>query len=421
MKMTSTNSRENIDFSNAIKITSENFHAVKNQLPSFSRSFFKLLIRIRKGALYAQMPNGQQVCIDSGNDGPVCRVVLHNWSLLRRVIFGGTIGVAESYMDGDWDSDDISQMLQFFLANTNIYHDVVSQSWLINISETIRHWLNRNNKAGSKRNIAAHYDLGNDFYTQWLDPSMTYSSAIYKDGVNSLEDAQREKYRHLAEKIGIKPNDHVLEIGCGWGGFAEYVAGEIGAKVTGLTISQEQLDYARARIKKAGLEHLVELKFQDYRDETEKYDHVASIEMFEAVGEQYWPTYFDTVKRCLKPGGTAGLQIITINRAGYETYRKRPDFIQKYIFPGGMLPSVTALESVTTQSGLQLDHELAFGPDYARTLAEWRVKFWDKWEDIKPLGFDERFKRMWEFYLFYCEAGFTIGSINVRQMFYKHV
>jgi len=418
--MTSSEVSKMVDFSNAINITSENFNTIKSQLPSFARGFFRLLIRIEKGALYAQMPNGQQVCIDSENEGPECRVVLHNWSLLRRVIFGGTIGVAESYMDGDWDSPDISQMLQFFLANTNIYHDVVNQSHLFNMVESVRHWFNRNNKSGSKRNISAHYDLGNEFYKHWLDPSMTYSSAIFKDGVNSLEAAQREKYRHLAEKIGIKPEHHVLEIGCGWGGFAEYVASEIGAKVTGLTISREQLEYARARIKNAGLDHLVELKFQDYRDENEQYDHIASIEMFEAVGEQYWPTYFSAVNRCLKPGGTAGLQIITINRQGYEQYRNRPDFIQKYIFPGGMLPSVPALDQVTGESGLQLNDELAFGPDYARTLAEWRVKFWEKWNNIKPLGFDERFKRMWEFYLFYCEAGFTIGSINVRQMFYKH-
>jgi len=418
--MTSTDYKETIDFSNALRITKDNFNTVKSQLPSFSRSFFKLLIRIKKGAFYAQMPNGQQIYINSGNDGPECRIVLHNWAPMRRVLLGGTIGVAESYMDGDWDSPDISEMLQFFLANGNIYHEVVGQSHLFNLVENIRHWLNRNNKSGSKRNIAAHYDLGNDFYKRWLDPSMTYSSAIYKDGVNSLEAAQREKYRHLADKIGIKPGDHVLEIGCGWGGFAEYVASEIGAKVTGLTISQEQLDYACERIKNAGLDHLVEFKFQDYRDEENQYDHIASIEMFEAVGEQYWPIYFDTIKRCMKPAGTAGLQIITINRDGYAQYRKRPDFIQKYIFPGGMLPSVPALEDVTGKSGLYLDHEFAFGPDYARTLAEWRVKFWDKWEDIKPLGFDERFKRMWEFYLFYCEAGFTVGSINVRQMFYKH-
>ena len=311
-------------------------------------------------------------------------------------------------------------MLAFFLANQPIYKDIASQSPIINLIEGVRHWFNRNTPAGSKRNIAAHYDLGNDFYGMWLDRSMTYSSAIYRPGVNSLQSAQEEKYRNLAAGMGITKDSHVLEIGCGWGGFAEFVGKEIGARVTGLTISKEQLEFAQNRISNAGLEDRVELRFQDYRDETGKYDQIASIEMFEAVGEKYWPTYFGKIRHCLKPGGKAGLQIITINEPGYETYRSRPDFIQRYIFPGGMLPSLSALERSTSQQGLSLESEISFPQDYARTLREWQSKFQSRWKDIQQLGFDHRFKRMWEFYLYYCEAGFDTESISVRQMFYEH-
>ena len=282
----------------------------------------------------------------------------------------------------------------------------------------IGHWFNRNSMAGSKRNIAAHYDLGNAFYEKWLDPSMTYSSAIFRDGANSLEEAQEAKYRSLAERIDIRPEHHVLEIGCGWGGFAQYVATKIGAKVTCLTISKEQFAYATERMKKAGLADRVTIKFQDYRDETEQYDRIGSIEMFEAVGEAYWPTYFDQLKNCLKPGGRAGLQVITITHDDLDHYRSNPDFIQKYIFPGGMLPSAEIMEELGNSVGLAQVSTRAFGYDYAQTLAEWRHAFWKSWPSIKPLGFDERFKRIWEFYFHYCEAGFKADSIDVRQIIF---
>jgi len=408
------------DFHDAILVTRENYEVQKANLPWFARTMFKLLLRIEFGSLFVRLPNDRCFQFNSGNEGPVAKIHLHNWKLARKVVMGGTIGVAESYMDKDWDSPDVTSMLEFFLVNRNIYGDVAAQSPLINIAENIRHWFNRNTRTGSQRNIAAHYDLGNDFYSLWLDPSMTYSSAIYEDGANSLETAQDAKYRSLAKRMGVKKGSHILEIGCGWGGFAEFVAREFEAKVTGLTISKEQLAYAENRIEQAGLSHLVNFKFQDYRDETGKYDHVASIEMFEAVGEQYWPTYFGKINDCLKEGGTAGLQIITIRDAAFKQYRKRPDFIQRYIFPGGMLPSPEALIKVTKQQGLELDSERIFAKDYARTLMEWRLKFWDKWEEVRKLGFDVRFKRMWEFYLHYCEAGFATDSIDVRQMFYKN-
>ncbi|MEM9331187.1 MAG: cyclopropane-fatty-acyl-phospholipid synthase family protein [Pseudomonadota bacterium] len=408
------------DFNNTILVDKQNFDETRKTIPFFARKAFDLLVKIEKGKLLLQLPGGTQYAFESGSPGPEAHIVLHSWRLPRKVITSGTIGVAESYMDGDWDSSDVTQMLEFFLQNRKVYEGVASQSPIINLIENARHWLNRNSKSGSKRNISAHYDLGNDFYSFWLDPSMTYSSAIYEDGANSLERAQEDKYHSLAKNMGITPDSHVLEIGCGWGGFAEYVAREIGARVTGLTISREQLDFAQQRIQKASLGDKVQFKFQDYRDETNTYDQIASIEMFEAVGEKYWPVYFEKIGACLKPDGVAGLQIITIADAGFENYRKRADFIQRYIFPGGMLPSPLALEAVTASKGLKLVNERAFALDYAKTLREWRGRFWDKWDDIKALGFDERFKRMWEFYFYYCEAGFKTQAIDVRQMFYKH-
>jgi cyclopropane-fatty-acyl-phospholipid synthase len=290
---------------------------------------------------------------------------------------------------------------------------------LIATLHRVQHWLNRNTRKGSRKNISAHYDLGNAFYKEWLDPTMTYSSALFSTGAHDLESAQTAKYRTLALDLGIGPKDHVLEIGCGWGGFAEFAARDIGCRVTGLTISREQHDFAVARMAKAGLSDKVEIKLQDYRDETGKYDRIASIEMFEAVGEEYWPVFFGKVKDCLKAGGTAGMQIITINESAYPTYRKRPDFIQRYVFPGGMLPTPAILKSLGAEQGLSYLRERVFAQDYARTLAEWRKRFWGSWEKINPLGFDDRFKKLWEFYLHYCEAGFRAEYIDVRQVIYK--
>lgn len=410
----------NDGYENSVLVTTDNFAETKSEIPFFARSILKLLLEIEYGEIYIKFPNSKCVHFNSGNPGPTGKIHLKNWATPRKVALSGTIGVAESYMDGHWESPDVSAMLAFFLTNTSIYQDIANQSPVINFIEAVRHWFNENTKSGSKRNIAAHYDLGNNFYSLWLDKSMTYSSAIYKPGVNSLESAQDEKYRNLANSMGVTKDSHVLEIGSGWGGFAEFVGREIGARVTGLTISREQLEYARNRIEKAGLCDRVNFKFQDYRDETGQYDQIASIEMFEAVGEKYWSTYFDKIKQCLKPNGTAGLQIITINEKGFERYRKRPDFIQRYIFPGGMLPSPGILEKVTSAEGLKLDSQIEFAHDYARTLREWRIKFQDRWDDIQPMGFDDRFKRMWEFYLHYCEAGFDTKAIDVRQLFYKH-
>jgi cyclopropane-fatty-acyl-phospholipid synthase len=332
----------------------------------------------------------------------------------------GTIGVAETYMDGDWQSPDITAFLELFLINGEAAEKYSNgRKGIMRVFERIRHWMNTNTKTGSKRNISAHYDLGNDFYKQWLDPTMTYSSALYSTGANDLQSAQNAKYRALAEATGIRPGDHVLEIGCGWGGFAEFAASEMNCKVTGLTISREQLAFAEERIRKAGLADRVELRFQDYRDEKGLYDRIVSIEMFEAVGEKYWPAYFSKLRECLKPGGKAGLQIITIKPEAFDQYRSNPDFIQKYVFPGGMLPTQDHLAELGRRVDLSLVKDFGFGLDYARTLAEWRERFWNVWERVRPMGFDERFKRLWEFYLFYCEAGFRAKNIDVRQVVFS--
>jgi len=408
------------DPTQAIKLDRSNFSEVTRGLPARARMVLSVAMEIPRGSLSVRTPEGLFLKVGGNGPGPDAELVLKNWNLPGRAFSNATIGVAESYMDGDWDSPDVTSFLELFVVNEDAGEMVAGgASWLLGAIQRIRHWLNENTRTGSKRNISAHYDLGNSFYSRWLDPTMTYSSALYTNGANDLESAQTAKYRALAQDTGIGPGDHVLEIGCGWGGFAEFAAREIGCKVTGLTISREQHDFAKERIAKAGLSDKVDIRFQDYRDETGKYDRVASIEMFEAVGERYWPVFFGKVRDSLKPGGAAGMQIITIKENAFERYRSRPDFIQRYVFPGGMLPTPSMLKKLGSEHGLNLARERIFAQDYARTLAEWRTRFWDSWDRIVPLGFDERFKKLWEFYLHYCEAGFRAEYIDVRQVIYK--
>ncbi len=407
-------------FDNPVTLDRSSVGEFSRGLPARARMMLSVIAGLPRGTLVLRTPEGRIARIGGNGPGPEAELTLNNWNLPARAISAGTIGVAESYMDGDWESPDVTSLLELFVVNREEGDRLAgAANWFVNAVQRMRHWLNENTKTGSKRNIAAHYDLGNSFYREWLDPTMTYSSALFARGANDLESAQKAKYRALARDTGIGPDDHVLEIGCGWGGFAEFAASEIGCKVTGLTISREQLEFARQRIEKAGLADKVEFKFQDYRDETGKYDHIASIEMFEAVGEKYWPVFFNKVKDCLKPGGTAGLQIITINEDSYPAYKRQPDFIQRYIFPGGMLPTPSILKSLGAEHGLAYLTERVFPQDYARTLAEWRNRFWASWPRIAPLGFDERFKKMWEFYLHYCEAGFRSEYIDVRQVILK--
>jgi cyclopropane-fatty-acyl-phospholipid synthase len=401
----------------AVWLTSENIGHALHGLPAKARYALSAAVHMPAGTLTVTTPDGRKFRVAGRNPGPNAEVILHNWHLPHRAFSNATIGVAESYMDGDWTSPDVTAFLELFLVNQDMGEKLAGgANWFISIIQRIRHWLNENTRSNSKKNISAHYDLGNDFYAAWLDPSMTYSSALYADGANDLESAQTAKYRALAKDTGIGANDHVLEIGCGWGGFAEFAAREIGCKVTGLTISREQFDYASKRIQQAGLNDRVSIKFQDYRDEQGRYDRIASIEMFEAVGEKFWPVYFGKLRDTLKPGGRAGLQVITINENNFKSYQQRPDFIQRYVFPGGMLPTPRHLRDLGARHGLALTGERIFAQDYARTLAEWRERFWQAWEGIRRKGFDERFKRLWEFYLFYCEAGFRTEYIDVRQV-----
>jgi len=408
------------DFQSAERLSADNLAHYLKGLPVKAQFVLKGMLQLRFGSMKVRLPDKRVIEIKGREPGPDAVVVLHNWNLPQRALMNGTIGVAESYVDGDWESPDVTAFLEFFLINADMGHNFASgATGILRFIERLRHWLNSNTKRKAKDNIAAHYDLGNSFYEQWLDPTMTYSSALYSTGANDLESAQTAKYRALAEAAGIRPGDHVLEIGCGWGGFAEFAASQIGCRVTGLTISREQLRFARERIAKAGLSDRVDLKFQDYRDETGQYDRIISIEMFEAVGEKYWASYFAKIRQCLKQGGKAGLQIITIHPNAYENYRKNPDFIQRYVFPGGMLPTYEHLVGLGRNARLEMTGHHAFGLDYAHTLAQWRERFWRAWDTIAPLGFDERFKRLWEFYLFYCEAGFRGENINVRQVVYE--
>lgn len=409
------------DFQQRVELLSPDTIAkISKGLPLRAKLALRAVLHMRHGSLMLTFPDGRNVLVKGNAEGPNARLRLNNWNLVYRALASGTIGVAETYMDGDWDSPDMTAFLELFLVNDDTALDYSNgKGGIMRVLERIRHWMNSNTKTGSKRNISAHYDLGNDFYKQWLDPTMTYSSALYSTGANDLQSAQNAKYRALAEATGIRPGDHVLEIGCGWGGFAEFAATELNCRVTGLTISREQLAFAQERIQKAGLGDRVQFRFQDYRDETGLYDRIVSIEMFEAVGEKYWPAYFSKLRQCLKPGGKAGLQIITIRNESFDQYRSNPDFIQKYVFPGGMLPTRDHLAELGRKVNLSLVRDFGFGLDYARTLAEWRERFWSVWERVRPMGFDDRFKRLWEFYLFYCEAGFRARNIDVRQVVFS--
>ncbi len=404
-----------------ITMTPANSRTVLRDLPFAARQTFDFALNLTHGQLRVQLPDGRILRFETGQDGPQAMMVVHDLHFADHFTKGGDIGLAEAFLRGEWDTPDLTEFLRLFCVNHAMITQILADKPIIRWLQLLRHyWLNRNTKAGSKRNIHAHYDLGNHFYDKWLDRSMTYSSALFKDG-DDLFAAQQRKYATLARDIGISADDHVLEIGCGWGGFAEYAAKTIGCKLTGLTISQEQFDFAQKRMFEQGLNEKVILKFQDYRDETGVYDHVASIEMFEAVGEEFWPVYFRKVSDCLLQGGRAGLQVITIQDRFFETYRKEMDFIRRYIFPGGMLPCPRIMSDMGADNGLQQIASLEFGNDYARTLSLWRDNFRAVWPELTNMGFDERFRRMWEYYLAYCEAGFLAGNIDVRQIVYSKI
>ncbi len=399
-----------------IELSPETARQALADLPRMARRAFHVVMALEIGRLTIVVPDGRRFLVKGRHPGPEAELVVHDWRFVRRVLSAGTVGVGESFIAGEWSSPDVTAFLELFAHNFDATEEALAARPLVRMLLHLRHLLNNNTRRGSKRNISAHYDLGNAFYSAWLDRSMTYSSALYETGANDLEAAQREKYRALARATDIRPGHRVLEVGCGWGGFAELLAAEFGCHVTALTISREQHAFATKRIADAGLSEKVDVKLSDYRDETGHYDRIVSVEMFEAVGERYWPAFFKMMAARLEPGGRAGIQVITIQDRMFPAYRRTPDFIQRHVFPGGMLPPPGALADLGRRVGLPISFERVFGLDYARTLAEWRERFRSAWPAIEPLGFDERFKRLWEFYLHYCEAGFRAGNIDVRQI-----
>ena len=374
-----------------------------------------LLGRLRLGRLTVHFGDGASRPVLGERSGPAASLTIRRpWRFAARVLARGDLGLAEGFVAGEWDSPQPAQALQVLAMNEE--HLLASGSgrlsrWI----DRLQHLRRRNDYRGSRRNIAFHYDLGNDFYRLWLDPGMTYSAALFAEAGEPLAVAQERKYERVLDRLRAQPGAHILEIGCGWGGFAEHAARR-GYRVTGITLSREQLAYARARIAAAGLADRVELRLQDYRDVAETFDHVVSIEMFEAVGETYWSTYFDTVRRVLRPGGRASLQVITIDDGFFAQYRRGTDFIQKYVFPGGMLPSVPAFDTAARGSGLDVHDRSFHGIDYADTLRRWDASVCAARDRILALGFDERFLRLWRYYLGYCEAGFRTGRIDLMQV-----
>jgi len=384
--------------------------------PAAARTVLQLLQNIRHGSLTLHLPDGS-VQRFGDNASPHATLHLHNWNAFTGALKSGDIGFAESFIDGDWTTPDLTMLLRVLVQNRAEVDRVIFGSWIGRLAYRIKHLLQRNTRSNSKKNIHAHYDLGNDFYALWLDPTMNYSSALFGgDYTQSLSQAQSAKVRRALQQVHLAPGQRVLEIGCGWGALAEMATMEHGAHVTGVTLSTEQLDFARARMQRQGVAAQADLRLQDYRDiQDGPYDAVCSIEMIEAVGQGFWPTYFATVARMLKPGGKACIQSIVIADGLFERYLESTDFIQQYIFPGGCLPSPSEFKAQARAVGLVVVDEHAFGHDYAQTLKLWRESFLAQREQVLALGFDQRFMHIWEFYLCYCEAAFMEDNIDVLQ------
>lgn len=388
----------------------------QKDLPRYFSQAFAMAGRLTNGQLDFVLRDGRRFRVTAPKAGPSAEIRVQSDDLFARLIREGDLGFSESYLEGGWDTPDLQAFMDLVHVDNNALYDAFPGMGLLRAYEQARHWLRGNSRRQARKNISHHYDLGNAFYALWLDRSMTYSSAMFGSGQEELEAAQSAKYASMVDQMAVKPGDHVLEIGCGWGGFAEYAARERGLRVTGLTISRAQYDFAVARMARAGLSDLVEIKLQDYRDETGIYDGIASIEMFEAVGEKYWPVYFEALRARLKPGGNATLQIITVPDARFEIYKRGVDFIQKYIFPGGMLPCPAALQIEIKRAGLALKNSVEFGESYSQTLRRWYDSFNHRWEDVAKLGFDDRFRRMWNFYLTSCAGAFHGGNCDVTQI-----
>ena len=383
------------------------------------RLLARLLRSLSHGALGVQLPDGSRVEGRGAAEGPEASIALKRWRPLARLLLQGDLRLAASYRDGDWTTPDLSALLEFGIRNEASWGRVLEGSWFARRLGDLFRMSRANTRRGSRRNIAFHYDMGNDFYAQWLDPALIYSSALYASGDESLEAAQAAKLDRILALLDLAPQATVLEIGCGWGALAAALAARHGARVTGLTLSTEQLAHARQQVREQGLGD-VDLRLQDYRDVEGRYDRIVSIEMLEAVGERYWPLYFDTLRERLEPDGSGVLQVITIADEHFDRYRGSTDFVQRFIFPGGKLPSVSAMKAQAGRAGLVLQAAESFGASYALTLAEWRRRFHAAWPTIAALGYDDAFRRLWEYYLCYCEAGFRSGRVDVGLFTFSH-
>ena len=372
------------------------------------------------GSVGGRLPDGSRRILGGRAPGPNAEMNIRNWRALLRIGWAGSVGLYEGWLAREWDSPDPVQIFDLFVRNRRSLGDVARASWAARISGKLLHWLRRNSKAGARRNIEFHYDLGNDFYAAWLDETMTYSSAIFAEPVSdteSLEAAQAAKYEALLERLHLNDGDSLLEIGCGWGGLALAALGQRDVSYHGLTLSREQKVYAEKRLAGAGFSGQAEISITDYRDALGQYDAIASVEMVEAVGQEYWPNYLDAISDRLKPGGRAAIQYIRIEDDIFEAYANSVDFIQRYIFPGGMLLSESRFRKLAEERGLVWDGHRDFGQHYAETLRRWHLRFdAAAGEGRLPAGFDEKFTRLWQFYLMYCEGGFRGGGINVAQV-----
>ena len=375
---------------------------------------FKFLSKINYGYLELTTFDGNVLKFGNPNDKLQANILVKKQNFNYNLIRGGSIGFAESYMRGEFETDNLSNLIELTARNIEIIHKFsgILDFPIINI---VKNKIIKNTKSRSKQNIAKHYDLGNDFFSLWLDETLTYSSAIFNDNAKNLSEAQNNKYQKLIDLIKPKNGDKVLEIGCGWGGFAEYLGKKYDVKLDCITISKKQFDYAKERIFKCGLNEKVNIEIKDYRDLNDKYNSIASIEMIEAVGQNYLEGYFKTIKNNLSKGGKVGIQAITIDDKLFDRYKNKQDFIQKYIFPGGFLPNKSSINRYVSDNGLAINSYISYADHYANTLSIWRNEFLKKWDLIKNQGFDLTFKRMWEFYLSYCEAGFKSKNIDLIQ------
>ncbi|MEZ5752190.1 MAG: cyclopropane-fatty-acyl-phospholipid synthase family protein [Paracoccaceae bacterium] len=387
----------------------------QSDLPRYFRPAFAQIRRMQTGRLDLVLPDGRRFRAEGSRPGRHAEIRLHHPDAFARLVREGDLGFSEAYLEGWWDTPDLQALMDLVFHDNPALLDDFTGAALVRAYERLRHWLRRNSREQARKNISYHYDLGNDFYAAWLDETMTYSSALFLTGQESLETAQTQKYAALVDSLGVAPGDHVLEIGCGWGGFAEYAARERGLRVTGLTISKEQHRFATERMARQGLSDRVSIVMRDYRDETGQYDGIASIEMFEAVGEQYWPAYFTTVHDRLKSGARATIQVITVPNERFARYRKNVDFIQKFIFPGGMLISPERFAQEAGAARLRGVGQLDFAESYSITLRRWHESFTRRWEEIQQMGYDTRFRRMWDFYLTSCAAAFHTRVCGVTQ------